>query len=62
MSYGKYKGELFEEIYKKDKKYLLWCIENNPKQKHDIELFLDTICTGIKIEFEIQSQILFCLL
>jgi len=42
FTFGKYKGENFMEVYKKDSKYLNWCMENSKNQIHDIKLFMDT--------------------
>lgn len=57
ISYGKYKGQTLNEIYEKDEKYLLWCIDNSKNQKHDIELFLDIICNkNIQIKNKSQKE------
>jgi hypothetical protein len=28
LPFGKYKGEIFSDVIKKDKNYLQWCLEN----------------------------------
>ena len=42
LTFGKYKGGNLMDVYKKDSKYLVWCIENSKNQIHDIKLFMDT--------------------
>lgn len=38
--FGKYKGEEMSEVAKKDKDYLIWMSENNPKLKRKIVKYL----------------------
>ena len=57
FTFGKYKGEIFEEIYKKDEKYFIWCTENSKNQKHDTELFLNILANkNIQIKNKTNNE------
>jgi ribonuclease HI len=52
LTFGKYKGENLMDVYKKDSKYLSWCIKNSKNQIHDIKLFMDTY---LKLDTQIRN-------